>query len=115
MKRLLSACMFVLALCLSGHAQNALEAQRDTARQDTAAILYKTGLQFEQAGDMKNALVSYGKALGYLEKFSESYGALLEKLALEYYELNDEQQFLYYMGLIDEYNKHELEKECNEP
>lgn len=115
MKHLLSVCMLVLMLCLSGYAQDTWKEQPDTVRQDTVSILYKAGLEYEQAGDKKKALAVYEKALGYLEKFSEPYGAMLEKLAFEYCELNDEQQFMYYMGLIDEYNKHELEKDCHEP
>lgn len=82
---------------------------------NTAMYAQNIGLDYELAGDKKNALIAYEKALTYYEKFSDSYGALLEKLAMEYYDLNDEQKFMYYMELIDEHNKHELEKECNEP
>lgn len=73
------------------------------------------GLDYELAGDEEQALAAYENALNYYERFSEPYGKLLEKIAMGYYELNNEQKFVYYMELIDEHNKKELEKECNEP
>ena len=92
-----------------------LSSQLTPVHKNIAMFAQNIGVDYEQVGDEKNALNAYEKALGYYEKFSEPYGKLLEKIAIGYYELNNEQKFMYYMGLIDEHNKKELEKECKEP
>lgn len=92
-----------------------LSSQLTPVHKNIAMFAQNIGVDYELAGDEKNALNAYEKALGYYEKFSEPYGKLLEKIAIGYYELNNEQKFMYYMGLIDEHNKKELEKECKEP
>ena len=64
----------------------------------------------------------YKDAAGYLEealpledKFSPSYEHLLSLLGLVYSEMNDNGGMTRLMALMEEHNKHELTKDCNEP
>lgn len=91
-----------------------LSLQLTPIHKNTAMYAQCIALDYEMAGDKNNALAAYENALKYYEKFSDPYGHLLEKLAIDYYDLNNQEKAMYYLNLIEEHNCHELSKECHE-
>ncbi len=63
----------------------------------------------------REAIKYWEQALPLVEKFGQEYELLLEWLSLLYSEHNNIPQIERMMQLIDEHNRHELTKDCNEP
>jgi len=67
------------------------------------------------SGDEKRAAEMWEKALPLVEKHGEIYEFLLNSLSVVYDDLKDQQGTNHIMALVYEHNKHELEKDCDEP
>ena len=73
------------------------------------------GRAFYLKGDKTEATKYFNQALSLVEKHGELYEFLLNTLGLIYDENSDVAGLERIMGLMEEHNRHELEKECNEP
>ncbi len=98
--------LLALCLCLSMSVM---------AQQSEAEELYAQGISLTNQGDYAGAAVYFEKALPYVEKFGEEYEQILTYLSRCYIETNDQDGIARVLALVDEHNRHELEKDCNEP
>lgn len=73
------------------------------------------GTYCHNIGDNQEAAHYWEKSLLMVEKFSEEYEWLLERLASMYTALDDRQNLMRIAELTDEHNRHELTLPCNEP
>lgn len=73
------------------------------------------GRAFYLKGDKTEATKYFNQALSLVEKHGELYEFLLNTLGLIYDENGDVAGLERIMELMEEHNRHELEKECNEP
>lgn len=79
--------------------------------------MYKTnmGRNYYLNGDLHEAAVYWEQALPLVEKYGDLYEYLLTGLGSVYDETRDMDGLERIMGLMEEHNKHELEKDCDEP
>lgn len=66
-------------------------------------------------GNIEEAAKSCERALSVSEKFSDTYGSILDFLANAYMERSDMKNVYRIMGLMEEHNQNELSKPCDEP
>lgn len=89
--------------------------KRTTPHPNIGMFVLNMGRTYYKSGDNKKASEYWEQALPLVEKHSEQYEYLLNSLATIYYDLGDNEATYRIMGLMEEHNKHELEKPCNEP
>lgn len=65
-------------------------------------------------GEDAEAVKSMEEALGKVEKFSDNYEYILTFLGNYYMDVDDNANTNRILGLMDEHNRHELTKECND-
>ena len=70
---------------------------------------------YYRSEDHDNAIRYWEKALLLVEKHSEMYEMLLERLGMEYIDRNDVENQARIMALSEEHNQHELTLPCDEP
>lgn len=80
---------------------------------DEGMYLINLGRIYHAAKDEKNAVRYMEEALIKVEKFSENYEYALNFLGNAYMEAEDNVNMNRIMGLMEEHNRHELGKECN--
>ena len=73
------------------------------------------GRNYYLNGDLHEAAVYWEQALPLVEKYGDLYEYLLTGLGSVYDETRDMDGLERIMGLMEEHNKHELEKDCDEP
>lgn len=77
-------------------------------------LLLDLGRMYHFNGDDAHAIKYAEEALACFEKYSEDYGNTLNLLGYIYSETGDDANVNRIMGLMDEFNKNELNKECND-
>lgn len=73
------------------------------------------GRAYHALANDKEAVKLMEEALPRVEKFSSDYEYVLNFLGSAYMEAGDNANVNHILGLMDEHNRHELEKECNDP
>ncbi len=76
---------------------------------------YNMGRYYFLVNNYKDAAIYFEQALPAFEKFSDSYGKILEWIAQCYIETKDQENLSKIYLLIDEVNQEELKKDCHEP
>lgn len=87
----------------------------DTLHLDLAMYHANLGRSYYLKGDTLNAIKYWEEALSLAEKYGETYEQALNFLGTVYSQTEDYKNIERIMILIDDYNNHELKKDCNEP
>lgn len=87
----------------------------DSPHPDMCMFLMNIGRTCYFSGYYADAARYLEKALPLEEKFSPSYEHLLTLLGMAYSDMNDLDGMTRVMALMEEHNRHELTKECDEP
>lgn len=89
--------------------------QMNPPHPDEGMYLINLGRICNAMKDQTNAILYMEEALPKVEKFSQNYEFILNFLGNAYMETEDNANINRILGLMDEHNRHELEKECNDP
>lgn len=115
---------YALSFLISGNPEQAIEHQTQVIElcrrmspphPDEGMYLINLGRAYSASGDRKNAVKYMEEALPKVEKFCKNYEVLLELLGNEYMELEDNANLNRILGLMEEHNCYELQKECHTP
>ena len=87
----------------------------DSPHPDVCMFLMNIGRTCYFSGYYADAARYLEKALPLEEKFSPSYEHLLTLLGMTYSDMNDLDGMTRVMAMMEEHNRHELTKECDEP
>lgn len=87
----------------------------DPPHPDEGMYLINLGRVYNARKDTDSAVRYMEEALPKVVKFSDNYEYILNFLGNAYMEADDNANMNRIMGLMDEHNSHELEKECNDP
>lgn len=82
---------------------------------ELADSLGQLGYKLMKEGENVKAAKAWEQALPLVEKHGKKYEAILTGLGIIYEEMGDQENLSRIMGLMEEHNKHELEKPCDEP
>lgn len=85
------------------------------AHPDEGMYLINLGRIYHSLKNDEEAIKLMEEALPKVEKFGENYEYILNFLGMVYMDREDNANINRIMGLMEEHNRHELEKECNEP
>lgn len=87
----------------------------ETPHPNLTAFRINMGRFYYLDGNMAGAAGYWEQALPMVEKYGEEYELILTGLGAAYSELNDVKGLDRVLALMEEHNRHELQKECNEP
>lgn len=87
----------------------------DTSHPDLAMYNANLGRSYYLNGDTLNAIKYWEQALSLAEKYGDTYEYVLNFLGTVYSQTDDIKNIERIMALMDDHNKHELKKDCNEP
>src|SRR5574344_51147 len=91
-----------------------IKTQKGAKSIDYADALNIVGYFYYSSGDKKQAVKHYEQALQVYPETNPKYEKLLDLVGSLYIDLNDTSNIEKYTVLIDEHNKKELQKECND-
>jgi len=115
---------FALSFLMAGELDEALKYMTevvDLCRQmnpphpDEGMYLINLGRIYHASNDEANAVKFMEEALPKVEKYSQNYEYALNFLGNAYMEAEDNANANRILGLMEEHNRHELTKECNDP
>lgn len=86
-----------------------------TSHPDLAMYNANLGRSYYLNGDTLNAIKYWEQALSLAEKYGKTYEYVLNSLGTVYSQTEDIKNIERIMTLMDDHNKHELKKDCNEP
>ncbi len=89
--------------------------QLETPHPNIGMFMVSMGRCYYLNGDEDEAVKEWEEALPIVEKHGELYEFILNSLGMIYSERNDMANAARIMGLMEEHNRQELAKECNEP
>lgn len=115
---------YALSYLLAEDLQNALKYQTEVidlchkmnpSHPDEGMYIINLGRIYHSLNNDAEAIKLMEEAMPKVEKFGTDYEYILNFLGKAYMDNNDNANVNRILGLMDEHNRHELEKECNEP
>lgn len=106
------------ALMMYSEATSGLLQVKDFLKRDFSEVdstsMHDLAVLFYRDKDYKSAATCWEIALGKVKKHGKAYEQIINNLSLIYTQSEDLAKLEWLLGIVEEHNKHELQKDCND-